>query len=332
MRRWAMAAAVMLAVPLTAGAQAAPFHLRWSGPINCPDEAQVARDTQRLLGGSTAAPRDAPIEADAQVTGAAGGFELVLRVGSTEQTRTRKLAAPSCDELARAAALVVALAVDPSLSLAEADQPKSSQSAPGLTCPEPATVVSPPICPVCASCTSPPAIPKPNADATWRSALVAGTSVAYGELPQLLPRPNLGLAYRADAFWFELSAGAAFASSRRLSGGRVATFSQWYAAPRFCVQSELGWARVGGCAVAELGSVRASGFGVEFPKTQRDWWVAPGVGLQLSRRMTSGAELFLGADALLAAVRPRFELALQPLFRPHLIIPALRLGLIGGLF
>ena len=338
MGRWTVATALVLAAPLTARAEsvaATAFHLHWSGPASCPDEGEVARETQRLLGPSTAAPRAMPVEAEAQVSAAGDGFELLLRLGPTEQTRTRHLQAPSCDELARAAALVVALAVDPSLSLAE--PPRSGGAPPVAAAPAcleaalPIPPVPPPPCPACASCPTAPT-PRQNSGPLWHTALVAGTSGAYGELPQLLPRANVGVAYRAEPYWLELSAGAAFASSGRLESGRSATFSQWYAAPRFCFEPNLGWARFGGCAVVEVGVLQASGFGVTSPKTQRDWWVAPGVGLQLSRRMASGAELVVGADAQLAAVRPRFELATLPLFTPHLIIPALRLGLIGGLF
>lgn len=338
MRRWVVAA-VGVAVPLTAHAQLAappPFHLRWSAPATCPAEAEVAQEAQRLLGSSTAAALSVPIEAEARVISAKSGFELLLRVGSSEQARTRNLEAPSCDELAHAAALVVALAVDPSLSLAETDRSGSATpSASAPLCPEPAPPVAPAPpapCPACASCPSPPPAPRQTPGSPWHTAFVAGTSIAYGELPQLLLRPNLGVGYRTQAYWFEVSAGAGFASSGRLAGGRVATFSQWYATPRFCIEPNLGWARLGACALAEVGALKSSGFGVTSPRTKRGGWVAPGLGLQVSRRMASGAELVLGVDAMLAALRPRFELASQPFFTPHLIIPALRLGLIGGLF
>jgi hypothetical protein len=334
--RWRIVAAVVLGLPLTAHAQAtAPFHLRWSGPPSCPRESDVVLETERLLGASTAAPLAVPIEAEAQVAAGKRGFELLLRVGPIGHTRARSLAAPRCEELAHAAALVVALAVDPALSLASADGTGGPPATVPPVCPEPAVLPAPAACPVCSRSPAPPPPPPPSRAAptpAWHVAVVAGASVAYGELPRSLPRANLGVAYRAQSYWLELSAGAAFASSERLARGRVATFAHWYGAPRFCVEPDLGWARLGGCAVAELGVLKASGFGVTSPQTQRDWWVAPGVGVQLSRRLASGAELVLGADVLLAAVRPRFELASEPIFRSHLVIPGLRLAVVGGLF
>jgi hypothetical protein len=335
--RWRIVAAVVLGLPLTAHAQAtapAPFHLRWSGPPSCPRESDVVQETERLLGASTAAPLAVPIEAEAQVAAGKRGFELLLRVGPIGYTRARSLEAPRCEELAHAAALVVALAVDPALSLASADGTDVPPSSVPPVCPEPAVPPAPPPCPVC-SRSPPPPLPTPSREAAtpaWHVAFVAGTSIAYGALPRSLPRANLGVAYRAQSYWLELSAGAAFASSERLARGRVATFAHWYGAPRFCVEPDLGWARLGGCALAEVGVLKASGFGVTLPQTQRDWWLAPGVGVQVSRRLASRAELVLGADVLLAAVRPRFELASEPIFRPHLFIPGLRLALVGGLF
>src|SRR5215211_785842 len=103
--RWWVASVVVLALPTTGRAQSTtptPFQLRWSAPVGCPDEADVVRETQRLLGGSTTAPR-APIEAEARVTAVKRGFELRLSVGPSGQASVRQLEAPSCDELARAA-------------------------------------------------------------------------------------------------------------------------------------------------------------------------------------------------------------------------------------
>jgi hypothetical protein len=330
--RWWAVLAVLFTFPPTATAQPATppaFQLRWSAPVGCPAEPEVTRETQRLLGASTAAAR-APIEAEGRVTAVKGGFELQLSVGPSGHASTRQLEAPSCDELARAAALVVAVAVDPSLSLPEAEGSGKSPLGALPACSEgmPAAVPAP-TCPLCDSCPPPP-VPRREQGSPWHIALVAGVSIAYRELPQLTPRPNLGLAYRTQAHWLELSGGAAFAATGRSTDGRVATFSHWYGVPRYCFEALLDWGRFGGCAVLEIGRIRASGFGVTLPKTQRSWWVAPGLGLQLTRRMRSGAELIVGAEALVATVRPDFYLASEPLFRPNLVIPALRLGLLGG--
>jgi hypothetical protein len=295
----------------------------------------VVRETERLLGASTAAPLALPIEAEAQVAPGKRGFELLLRVGPIGERRARSLEAPRCEELAHAAALVVALAVDPSLSVASVDSTGAPSSSVSAVCPEPAVPAPPapaPPCPVCSPSQPPPPPAPEGLSPAWSAALLAGTSIAYGELPRSLPRANLGVAYRAQAYWLEVSAGAAFASSGRLASGRVATFTQWYGAPRFCVEPDLGWARLGGCAVAEIGVLKASGYGVTSPKTQRDWWLAPGVGVQVTHRWAAGAEVVLGADVLVAVVRPRFELASEPIFRPHSVIPVLRLALVGALF
>lgn len=326
-----MLVAVGLLWPLGASAQSnSPelFRLSWSVPDECPSDAEVRQELQRLLGASTASP-GGRVDATARISAAKGGFELEIALGQDDQLRTRRLAAPHCEELGHAAALIVALAVDPSLTIGGAEKLSEVVPAP---CPAPpatpkATSPAPapaPRCPVCPGC------PAPAPD--WHAAALLAASISYGELPQALPRVSVGAAYRADPHWLEVSLSVAFASTGFRSDGNGATFWQWYATPRYCVQARFGTTRVGPCASTEVGLIKAAGFGVEQPKTQRRWWVAPGLGLQAAWRLQSGAELLVGGDLLVAATRTSFELDSEQLFRPHLLIPALRLALVGGLF
>lgn len=326
---WRLVLVVGLLWPLRASAQSSPrelFRLNWSAPAECPSDTEVRQELQRLLGASTASP-DGRVDATARISAVKGGFELEIALGQDDQLRTRRLAAPHCEELAHAAALIVALAVDPSLTTAGGDKLSEVVAAP---CPAPpaATKATPPgpapRCPVCPGC----AALTPD----WHTAVLLAVSSSYGELPRTLPRVSIGAAYRADPHWLELSLSGAFASTGFRSDGRGASFWQWYATPRYCVQARFGTTRVGPCASTEVGLIKAAGFGVEQPRTQRTWWVAPGLGLQADWRLRSGVQLLVGGDLLIAATRTRFELDSKQLFRPHLLIPALRLALVGGLF
>lgn len=315
--------------PLRASAQSsAPelYRLSWSVPDGCPSDAEVRQELQRLLGASTASP-GGRVDATARVSAAQGGFELEIALGQDDQLRTRRLAAPHCEELGHAAALIVALAVDPSLTIAGGEKLSAVVPAPCPAPPAPLQATSPgpaPRCPVCPGCPA----PKPD----WHTAVLLAVSISYGELPQALPRASVGAAYRADPHWLELLLSGAVASTGFRSDGRGATLWQWYATPRYCVQARFGTTRVGPCASTEVGLIKAAGFGVEQPKTQRTWWVAPGLGLQADWRLQSGMELLVGADLFIAATRTSFELDSEQLFRPHLLIPALRLALVSGLF
>jgi hypothetical protein len=77
--------------------------------------------------------------------------------------------------------------------------------------------------------------------------------------------------------------------------------------------------------------IRASGFGVTHPLSQREGWLAAGLGLQARAQLASGTQLLLGADLLLAVTRPRFVLAGTTVHTPYDVLPALRLALVGGL-
>lgn len=326
---WRVVLVMVLLWPLRASAQSSNpelFRLSWLVPDECPSDSDVRQELQRLLGASTVSP-GGRVDATARVSVVKGGFELEIALGQDDQLRTRRLAAPHCEELGHAAALIVALAVDPSLTIAGAEKLSEIVPAP---CPAPPAAVeatSPrpaPRCPVCPGCAA------PRSD--WHTAVLLAASISYGELPQTLPRVSVGAAYRADPHWLELLLSGAFASTGFRRDGRGATFWQWHASPRYCVQARFGTTRVGPCAVTEIGLIKGAGFGVEQPKTQRTWWFAPGLGVQADWRLPSGAELLVGGDLLLAATRTSFELDSEPLFRPHLLIPALRLALVGGLF
>jgi hypothetical protein len=139
------------------------------------------------------------------------------------------------------------------------------------------------------------------------------------------------MGYSLDQHWFEISVGAAFGASQNLEGARVATFTHWFSVPRYCLETPLARWRLGGCGSAELGMIRASGFGVTHPLSQREGWLAAGLGLQARAQLASGTGLLLGADLLLAVTRPRFVLAGTTVHTPNDVLPALRLALVGGL-
>ncbi|MGC4025346.1 MAG: hypothetical protein QM744_09460 [Mesorhizobium sp.] len=95
------------------------FELNWQAPAGCPASAEVRLATERLLRSSGAAAVQGGVRATARVRKNRERFELALTLGEGASARTRELHAPACEELVQAAALVIALAVDPSLALAE---------------------------------------------------------------------------------------------------------------------------------------------------------------------------------------------------------------------
>ena len=96
---------------LTGQANAAPLELDWSAPPGCPDRQQVLAAIQRLIGAQGAGAARLSVQGEIVARDETLELKLVWRTGSAQTERLMESA--SCDELARAAALVVALAADP---------------------------------------------------------------------------------------------------------------------------------------------------------------------------------------------------------------------------
>ncbi|MDI1432967.1 hypothetical protein [Polyangium sorediatum] len=86
--------------------------LRWSAPEGCPTAAVVSAEVDRLLGGRGA--QAAPLDVTAEVKrDEAGRFRVRLETRSEEGPRTREVEATSCAALGEAAALIIAMMIDP---------------------------------------------------------------------------------------------------------------------------------------------------------------------------------------------------------------------------
>lgn len=103
----------MLQVLLWASPDVAPaaVELRWDAPAGCPDAAAAAARIATRTPDPIGPDR---VEVDARVVAAGSGYALALTLARAGAAPTRRtLASDRCDELAEAAALVVAVALDP---------------------------------------------------------------------------------------------------------------------------------------------------------------------------------------------------------------------------
>lgn len=131
--RAALAALAALAVGAAAseagGAdERARISLRYSAPEGCPAAADVIKEVDRLLG-DRAAPSAAPIEVSARVTQEdGGGYRLRLEATRDGTPRARELRGPTCAAVTDAAAVILALMIDPSaVASAPEEAPKAAQ-------------------------------------------------------------------------------------------------------------------------------------------------------------------------------------------------------------
>lgn len=91
------------------------YELTWEAPATCPDADTVRRELDRRLADSP--PSDAPaVRAHGRVRAKqGGGYELTLSLGPEGEQGRRTFADADCRELSSAGALIIAIAVDPSV-------------------------------------------------------------------------------------------------------------------------------------------------------------------------------------------------------------------------
>jgi len=108
--------ALLIAFATNGQPAAPPVKLDWDAPDECPTQAVVETAVGELL--REAGVEGRSVEVQARVDARATGYRLELALTTSEGTTERSLDADSCAELAETAALLVAMAVEPSRSSA----------------------------------------------------------------------------------------------------------------------------------------------------------------------------------------------------------------------
>jgi len=106
-----VAASVLLCGALAAAPARAQLELRWDAPVECPTADDVRAEVTRLLGGSM--PPDLSLRADGEATRSDDGWTMHLRTSMGGEDGEREIAGERCEELGEAAALILALMIDP---------------------------------------------------------------------------------------------------------------------------------------------------------------------------------------------------------------------------
>lgn len=168
-----------------------PIQVVWTAPEGCPQRAVVEAEIARLLGAPPRAEAGRRLDVDGKVTATGAGYSLELSTRDGEgATGQRTLAGASCEALANAAALVVALGWDPEAVAAAAAPPvPPAPPAPSPPPPPPPAPIQPP----------PPPLAPPGAPP-------GSLSPAPGSLPPAPRSPRdrdplveLGLSFALDA-------------------------------------------------------------------------------------------------------------------------------------
>lgn len=291
--------------------------LRWEAPDGCPGREAVRAEVARLVGG--ALPGGEPIVAEARTIAAEGAFELTLRTEVGGQHGERTLRADRCDELAAAAALILALMIDPE-AVARAE-PEPSALAPSLAraLAPPAREVEPPGAAPArrgpdARRTAEPFTeagpPPPLRGEALEAVFGAGIQLDVGTLPSAAAALVLEGGFGVPLIDGRLRLAFLFpqaGASAELSGAS-AELMAFSAGVLACVRPIEQARALGLCADLAAGSVFGAARGISEPRFGAGFWLAAGGGLALAWQPVPWFDLEGMAEVLGQIVAPAFEI------------------------
>ena len=307
---------------------AASFALSWNGPSGCPTAENVRARVDALLGGGAAATSVADVRASGQVERVDNGFRLLLNMGVGSSPSSRVIEARTCDELAGAAAIAIALLArstseDVSARSTSDAKPTSSASEGHGEPPPPASPNR-----ETASKKEPPAETSPDGVRLVIAAPVG--VVGWGSLPSV----GLGLGAALGIRWKALRAavgGDLWQRQTAQVSGFATDFTLQSGRAEACLLQAVHGLELGPCLGAGVQRLAGEGIGSQVfsAKSPSAVWVSGVGGLFASLPTPGFAHLrFFGeAVVLVSPVRPRFVIdQLGPFHEPALAAPQLDLG------
>lgn len=329
---WSLTGLVVLGwAPPVAAQPTARMALTWNAPPGCPTTENVQARVDALLGGEASASSVADVRASGQVERVDSGFRLLLTMGVGATPSSRVIEARTCDELAGAAAIAIALLARSTLggaSDASSGESSARPSAAPASGPHENAPPDPHATEVAKDKQGPPAdaasgglrlvIDVPIGVAGWGSLPSAGLGLAAG----------LGLRWKtfrataAGELWQpQTNQVAGFATHFTLQSGRA----------QACLTQTAHGVELAPCLGVALQRLVGSGVGSEVfsAKSHADLWISGLGGLFVSVPTPGFAHLrFFGeAMVLVSPTRPRFVIdQLGPVHEPALAAPQLDLG------
>ncbi|MFT3770423.1 MAG: hypothetical protein QM820_33770 [Minicystis sp.] len=311
--------------------------VRLEGAESCPAAARIRADVARRVGTAVGGPGEGR-SIDAVVQGGPGRWTAQIRTrgcGAEEAVREITSKAPTCEPIASAATLVIALAIDPSAALgppraAEAPAPAAPRLPPF---PPPAPPQLPPPWPPQAPVAAPP--PAPVAAPPPPTARVEATVTLRGlATVGLLPVIGLGLALSAE--WsvtplVTVTTDLAWLPERRMAnptygfGMTVGSMGACLEVLRFTTVSLGPCGRVLGGAID---AVLYTNPAITPVAPGQRAWAGLGVGARLAVRVVGPLRAEAGLDAIAPLTRYAFALEkpATPVFQQPPVTGALFLG------
>lgn len=302
---WALGADVAAAAPDD------PLDLDWSGPPECPDSATIQREVLHLAQSTAVARHHVAAVARVQRQGAT--YRLSLNAELDGVSGQREFEGQSCDSVADAAVLTLALMLNPDAPIDRAASPAASEPAR----PEPALPRESPPPPVSVSVDS-----APSDSPAWPTHLIGGVlgGVRTGVLPDVGVELGLGAGVLVGPLSLTLAASAMPAQSAPapespdasvelwlLSLGALAGWHTKFEEVGFGLRTGIDWTRASGRAE-----------GVSDPEPGHIHWLSAQLGGTATLDVTQHLELGTGVFGLVPLARPGFTLeGLGEVYRPQ---------------
>jgi len=306
---WGIAVALMSSLAL-----AQELDLTWTAPAECPQATAAEARVQRLVGADAAASVAASVSLQKL---AENRWSATLALGDA----TRVLEGESCDSVADAVVVILAMAIDPKAATASPPVPAAEQPAAQALAAAPAGPVAAP--PEPAPPRSAPAAARRNERPPDAIADVAPVSLPSRELAPwgaslrgfgewgMLPAPSLGGVVAVHATWggsnlAELSALALLPRDEVVEGGTSGGEFSWFGLQLMACRRLAPPAFV--CGGFEGGRLSGTGFGAREVRTQHTFWAAPGAELSFAPALGSSLAFEASAGLFIALRKPEFAL------------------------
>ena len=259
--------------------EAGALTFSWQAPAGCPSRDDLRAKIARLLGGDIRVPQGGDIKARA-VVAHGQTWSLAIETELAGRPGRRSIEAASCQDLADATALIIALMIDPNAVAARATQPK----------PVPAT---------------PPAETGPAPQKERRAMqylLGIHGAGSYGTLPSVDVGLGGGIGLAGRRWRVELRGTYGLRRDQKAMAaappGAYGQFNLTAAALAACFNFRWGGLVLGPCADAELGVVSAKGVNVSESFPAQTLWSALGAGAYAAIPLGPHFSLPLHVDVL----------------------------------
>lgn len=296
---------------ITAGAPAAkaadsPLALTVRAPAGCPATRALHDEVLRLARIESEAPHRLDAEIHVQKRGAAA-FSLTLSTQLDGVGGERRFEGNSCQSVIEAAALTLALMLNPEVEVSHglaADEEPASSALSGAARPAPPSAQT-------ERSSQPGPAPPPRREGAasptqLRGTLAALAGVQAGTLPRASPELSAALGVSTRTLGGVLAASYVPAQDVRLSGqdagGRLWAVSANLLGCWSTLAREGGG--LGPCAGIEISRVQGRGLGVDEPNDGAIVWASAVVGLSAHLRLTTSFELRAGLWGLFPIERP----------------------------